>query len=199
MERVWNSGESAIRTALRQSYLRRFATRDDILVLDELGLVHARGRVDVAVISRHVHGYEIKSANDTLRRLPSQLEVYRQALQTLTLVVDTVHHPTIAASVPDWCGILLVTFGPRGGPHFRRIRQTSLNPDLDPFMLAHLLWRCEAQAALAERGTAARDLRASRKDLYRLLIEQLSVSELTALIRRSMIQRPNWPDRARPS
>ena len=199
MEQAWNSGENRIRIALRESYLRHFATRDDALVLDELGLVHARGRVDVAVISRHVHGYEIKSANDTLRRLPIQLEVYRQALQTLTLVVDTVHYPEIAGSVPDWCGILLVTFGPRGGARFRRIRQTCLNPDLDPFMLAHLLWRCEAQAALAERGASAHDLRTSRKNLYRLLIEQLSVSELTALIRRSMIQRANWPSRTRPS
>lgn len=190
--------EQGIRTALRDDYLRRLRIRTDTLVLDELGLVHARARVDVAVISRHVHGYEIKSADDTLRRLPRQLEVYRQSLQTLTLVVDAVHLPAVASSVPHWCGILLVSFGPRGGVRFRRVQPTRLNPDLDPFMLAHLLWRCEAQAALAQRGASARDLRTSRKDLYRLLLEQLSVSELTTLIRQSMIQRPVWRGRPRP-
>ena len=198
MEPPPNTRESGIRTALHENYLRRFRTRDDTLVLDELGLVHARGRIDIAVISSRVHGYEIKSADDTLRRLPRQLEVYRQSLQTLTLVVDVCHFSAVARMVPDWCGIVLVTFGPRGGANFRRVRQTRLNPDIDPFMLAHLLWRREAQTALLQRGVRPRDLRAPRKDLYRMLIEQLSVSELTTLIRQSMIQRQAWRDGPRP-
>ena len=131
-----DTGESGIRTALRKSYLRHVGVRNDSLVLDELGLAHARGRIDVAVIGRRIHGYEIKSANDTLRRLPRQLEVYRQSLQALTLVVDATHFPTVVSSTPDWCGILLVAFGPRGGARFHRVRQTRLNPELDPFMLA---------------------------------------------------------------
>ena len=191
--------ESRIRTALRKSYLRRFGVRDDTLVLDELGLAHARRRIDVAVIGRHVQGYEIKSADDTLRRLPRQLEVYRQSLQTLTLVVDATHFPAVSSSTPDWCGILLVAFGPRGGTRFHRVRQTRLNPELDPFMLAHLLWRSEAQTALAQRGATPRELRASRKDLYRMLLELVSISELTTLIRQSMIQRPAWRVRPQPS
>lgn len=190
---------AAIRSALRQGYLRRLGGRPDTLVVDELGLVHARSRVDVAVINGHVHGYEIKGASDSLRRLPRQLEVYRQALQTLTLVVDRRHLSTVAEKVPDWCGILVVGFGPRGGAHFSRIRRTRKNPGLDPFKLAHLLWRCEAREALAERGASKRDLRAPRRQLYRLLVEQVTVSELTALIRESMIRREGWRGHARPS
>ena len=187
-----NKGEQGIRSALRQNYLRHLKGRHDTLVVDELGLAHARGRVDMAVITRHVHGYEIKSSGDTLRRLPRQLEVFRKSLQTLTLVVDAAHFRAIAGSVPKWCGILLVTFGPRGAVQFRRVQQRRLNPDLDPFMLAHLLWRGEAQAALEQRGVSARDLRGSRLDLYRLLLEKVTVPELTALIRRSMLQRTGW-------
>ena len=110
----------AIRLALRDKHLGRACRRGDTLVLDELGLVHSRCRVDLAVINRHVHGFEIKSAADSLRRLPDQLEVYRQALQTLTLVVDMRHLRAVVDAVPDWCGILLVRFGPRGGAHFVR-------------------------------------------------------------------------------
>ena len=185
-------GECQIRTALRQRYLWRHCARPDTLVVDELGLAHARGRVDIAVIGSRIHGFEIKSAYDTLRRLPRQLELYRRSLQTLTLVVDTRHFPRVASEVPDWCGILLVRFGPGGGARFDRVRKTRLNPDLDPFVLAHLLWRREAQAALARRGACPRDLRASRKDLYRMLLDRVSVPELSALIRRSMIQRQAW-------
>ena len=185
------SGES-IRAALRQGYLRRLGGRSDTLVVDELGLVHARSRVDVAVINGHVHGYEIKGASDSLRRLPRQLEVYCQALQTLTLVVDARHLPAVAETVPDWCGILVVGFGPRGGARFSRFRRTRMNPDLDPFKLAHLLWRGEAREALAERGATRRDLRSPRKHLYRLLVDQISVAELTALIRTSMTRRRAW-------
>ena len=103
--------------------------------------------------------------------------------------MDTRHLATVGELVPEWCGILLVIIGPRGGSRFRRIRRTAMNPHLDPFKLAHLLWREEAQGALAKRGASARDLRSPRKDLYRLLVDQISVPELTALIRRSMIRR----------
>lgn len=153
----------------------------------------------MAVINGHVHGYEIKGPSDSLRRLPHQLEVYCQTLQTLTLVVDGRHLSPVAERVPDWCGILVVGFGPQGGAHFSRIRRTRKNPNLDPFKLAHLLWRCEAREALAERGATKRDLRAPRRQLYRLLVEQVTVSELTALIRESMIRREGWRRHARPS
>ena len=187
-------GELRIRSALRDRYLRHHRTQSEVLVLDELGLAHARSRVDIAVINGYVHGYEIKSAMDTLSRLPRQLGIYRKSLQRLTLVVASRHLVTVAVTVPRWCGILEVMQGPRGGIGFRRIQQPQTNPDMDPFMLAHLLWREEAVAALAERGAASRDLTGTRKDLYRLLLEVVSVSELTALIKRAMLRRRNWRD-----
>lgn len=190
--------EKGIRAALRKRYLRRHRTQHDTLILDELGLAHARGRIDLAVIGRYVHGYEIKSAEDTLVRVPRQLDIYRLSLHTLTFVVASQHVSKVRATVPDWCGIVDVSLGPRGGYHFHCVRRARRNPDLDPFVLAHLLWRGEAQAALAGLGASSRDLRASRKDLYRLLLESVSVPELTSLIRQSMIQRRAWRDPARP-
>ena len=41
-------------------------------VVDELELLRGVVRVDVAVISDTLHGYEIKSASDNLIRLPNQ-------------------------------------------------------------------------------------------------------------------------------
>lgn len=192
MEAGSNRGEQGIRSALLNRHLRHHQTQDGTLIVDELGLAHARGRIDVAVINGRVHGYEIKSAEDTLDRLPRQLDVYRKSLQTLTLVVATRHLTTVEAAVPEWCGILEAVQGPRGGVNFRRCRRAQQNPEVDPFMLAHLLWLDEARAALAENGLTGRDLKGSRKDLYRLLLEVVSVPELIILIKQSMMRRENW-------
>jgi len=47
----------------------------DTLVIDELGLVQAKSRIDVAVINGYIHVYKIKSARQTLSRLDKQLDI----------------------------------------------------------------------------------------------------------------------------
>ena len=192
MASSYSLGEQQIRLALRNQHLRHHRDSGDTLVVDELGLAHSRARVDVAVIKGCIHGYEIKSASDKLTRLPRQLEFYRKSLQRLTLVIATHHLTACVDQVPEWCGVLEAIRGPRGGMKLRRIRHSRWNPDLDPFMLAHLLWHDEARNALAELGMGGHYLKGSRKDLYRRLVTNVSVSELAALIRRSMLKRQDW-------
>src|SRR4051812_32014446 len=69
------STDSEIRAALHRKALRAFHHCNDTLVIDELGIAHAKARIDVAVINGCLHGFEIKSAADTLTRLPRQLEL----------------------------------------------------------------------------------------------------------------------------
>lgn len=185
-------GEKQIKSELRRQVLRGHISNQESLVVDELGLLHAQGRIDVAVINGCVHGYEIKSASDTLKRLPRQLEIYCQCLHKLTLVIDTHHLIACEKQLPEWCGIFEAVRGPRGGMRFRRIRIAQWNPHLDPFTLAHLLWRDEACQALLNLGVNKQHLKRPRKDLYQMLVNQISISELTKLIKQSMIQRQNW-------
>src|SRR5262245_44612112 len=133
--------DANIRSVLHSKRLRHQQLRPGTLVIDELGLAHARCRVDVAVINECIHGYEIKSAQDSLDRLSGQIEVYRQALQKVTIVAAQRHLPKVMASVPDWCGVIEVVLGARGGIQLQPIRSARMNPDIDPVMLAHLLWR----------------------------------------------------------
>lgn len=77
-----------IRVALHSKKLNAFRGAPNTLVVNELGLSHAKVRIDVAVINGCVHGYEIKSSLDTLNRLPAQLELYSQCLERLTLVKE---------------------------------------------------------------------------------------------------------------
>jgi hypothetical protein len=191
--------ESAIRVALKKRYLRHYHGRNDVLVVDELGLAHARSRIDLVVFDGHLHGYEIKSNNDTLDRLPRQLGDYCSALQKLTLVVATRHLDTTSAIIPSWCGLMEVLKGPRGGIKFAPRRRARVNPNLDPFMLAHLLWRPEAQELLLQRGASNSDVNAPRKQLYRTLADQMPIHELAPAIKAAMASRTTWRDQPRPS
>lgn len=191
--------ESAIRAALKGSYLRHHRGRDDILIVDELGLAHARSRIDLVVFNGHLHGYEIKSANDTLDRLARQLDVYCSALQKLTLVVAARHLNQASAMIPDWCGLIEVLKGPRGGMTLAPRRRARMNPSLDPFMLAHLLWRPEAQELLRRQGASTSEVDAPRKRLYRTLADRMSVGELAPAIKTAMASRTMWRDHPRRS
>ena len=190
-------GEREIRQALLTKRLWACSRRADTLVVNELGLAHARSRIDVAVINGVIHGFEIKSTQDGLGRLSDQLAVYGQSLQKLTMVVAPRHLDRVMQMTPPWCGVLEILVGRRGGLTFKSIRRPSRNPELDRFVLAHLLWREEVQGILADRGIRGTALRAPRKELYRKLVDLVSEPELTGLIKAAMMQRHTWRDHPR--
>lgn len=191
------NNERRIRTALRTRHLRHHCGRNDVLMINELGLAHAQSRIDLAVFNGHLHGYEIKSTNDTLDRLPRQLSIYGEALQKLTLVIATRHLEAAEAIAPGWCGLTEIIEGPRGGMTFASRRRARLNPGLDPFILAHLLWHQEARELLLERGASRSDVNAPRKRLYRLLADEIPVGELASAIKAAMASRTGWRDHQR--
>ena len=186
--------EQSIRRAFRSRHLRHYAVRDDVLVIDELGLAHARSRIDLAVFNGHLHGYEIKSAGDTLDRLDRQLKVYCEALQKLTLIVANRHLDAAMDMIPKWCGVIELVEGPRGGMSFNSHRRAHVNEEINPFMMAHLLWREEVQALLKQRGASAAEVRAPRKDLYKLLVDAVPTDQLATSIKQAMLSRKNWRD-----
>jgi hypothetical protein len=186
--------DTDIRSALRSKRFRHQKLRPGTLVIDELGLAHARSRVDVAVINGCIHGYEIKSAQDSLDRLGGQIDVYRRALQKVTIVAAQRHVPKVMVSVPDWCGVIEVVQGPRGGIQLQPIRSARMNPDIDPVMLAHLLWRPEVFELLSRIGYAPKQLRRPRKQLYEMLCEAMTLREITVAIHEFMARRQTWRD-----
>jgi len=186
--------DSNIRSVLHSQRLRRQNSCPDTLVIDELGLAHARSRVDVAVISGYIHGYEIKSSQDSLDRLVNQINIYRQALQKVTIVTAHKHLPKVLSGVPGWCGVIEAVPGVRSGIRLLPVRPAQPNPDIDPVVLAHLLWRPEVIKLLSGVGYAQKELRGSRKHLYEMLCEVMTLREITVAIREFMMQRRSWRD-----
>lgn len=188
------TNDADIRFAFHAKRLRRLKAHPDTLVIDELGLAHARSRIDIAVINGCIHGYEIKSAKDTLERLGAQIEIYRQTLQKLTIVAASNHVSGVLACAPEWCGVIEARQGQKGSIRFTTVRTAHTNPDIDPVMMAHLLWRTEVISLLSQIGYASKELRRPRKQLYEMLCDVRSPREIIAAIKTFMVQRRAWRD-----
>ena len=191
--------DSDIRQAAYARLLAYARACPDTLVIDELGLDHGASRIDIAVINGHIRGIEIKAEADNLGRLPRQVAAYGDVVDKASLIVSPRHLDPAIALVPEWWGVIVAERGSSGGVSFRRIRPERINREIEPLVLARLLWRPEAQFILRELGFPERELRGAREDLYRLLAEALPVRPLARTVRETLKVRTGWRDRSRPS
>src|SRR5216683_3218702 len=180
-----------VRRLLHSSSL--VAHRDDpeTLVIEELGLNHGATRVDVAVVNGELHGFELKSARDTLGRLPLQVTTYNRVFDRVTLVAALRHLEKASQMIPSWWGLM----GVRGSDEqleLVTLRAPGLNPAADAFAIAQLLWRQEALELLESRGLASGLRGASRRSLYEKLATMVPFDELKLAVRASLKLRKSW-------
>lgn len=184
--------DAEIRQNFHRKILRRQHIRNDTLVIDELGLNHGRCRADIAVVNGHLVGYEIKSDNDSLRRLELQVESYNAVFDKAFIVVGDRHIDSIKDRIPEWWGVIVSSRGPRGAINFSMIRKTQVNKSVDPISVARLLWRDEAVEILQQRRLPSKVLRQPRTVLYKHLAEMLNTCELRKAVRQYLQKRRNW-------
>jgi hypothetical protein len=181
-----------IRGAVKNSLLAQFLFDPDTLIVEELGLQHGAGRVDIAVINGELHGYELKSDQDTLRRLPAQIQTYNSVFDRLTLVV-TPHHLDRAIEIaPVWWGVVLAENWGEAGVHFGTVRACGSNPSVSNLATAKLLWRDEALQLLEERGFARGMRSKPRGVIYSRVVELFDLPELQASVRKQLRSRKGW-------
>ncbi|MEZ0577298.1 sce7726 family protein [Nocardioides sp. MH1] len=180
-----------VRDALHVQLLGEHASElADTLFVDELGLC-GEVRVDVAVVNGSLSGYELKSARDTLRRLPTQVEVYSRVLDYATLVVAENHVDHAKGILPAWWG-LIEAKGDVGSVSLVGRRHAAQNPAVDPESLAQLLWRSEALRELETRGLAAGVRSKPRVEIWRRLATELAIEDLRAVVRACLKARQDW-------
>lgn len=187
-----DSYDFEIRSAFHKKKLFKHHIDSNSLVVDELGLLHGSNRIDIAVINGKMHGYEIKSSKDTLKRLNDQLNSYSETLQKLTFVVAPNHVDSMLKSIPYWCGVIIATKGKRGAIFFKTLRQAKKNPCFDKFSAAHLLWKSEAKNILEKHGYSLKEMNKNRKDLYQLIVSEIDEDQLVLEIKSSFMCRENW-------
>jgi hypothetical protein len=180
------SGEAPLRAALHGR-----VDADSIVCFDEFWVPLTAERADVAAIrGEELEGFELKSALDTLERLPRQVGAYGRVFDRCTLVVAARHVQVAMSAVPDWWGVIVVD---QDGC-FRADRPAEVNPGpLDPATLVRLLWKRDVAAELVRlqllsaRGSARSGR--SRDLLWHMLLEHVELDELRACVRRALIRR----------
>jgi hypothetical protein len=125
---------------IRQLLYPQLVQYEDLL--DELPIGHTSGamtRADVVGLGQaQLHGYEIKGDNDTLRRVPLQLNCYGHVFSAVSFVVVEKHLPGLATRLPPWVGIWQVRAG-----QLECVRPAGTNPGQNKTWLAGLLWQAE--------------------------------------------------------
>jgi hypothetical protein len=184
--------DAAIRFALRACVLKQHSRAPDSVVLEELGLCRGFARVDLAVVNGLLHGYEIKSDRDSLRRLATQVEAYGRVFDRLTLVVGDRHCADAAKSVPRWWGVMRVR-SDSAGPRFQMLRHAKRNPHRDARALVELLWADQALALLEARG-ADRGVRGKpRRFLWERIAQEMQLAEIAVAVREHLKARGAKP------
>jgi hypothetical protein len=179
-----------VRAALRTRLDVEHRNQPDTLTIDELALC-GQVRVDVAVVNGYLAGFELKSERDTLRRLPTQVDVYSRVLDLATLVVADKHHAHAAAMLPDWWGVTVATSTP-DGVALEVERGAEPNEAVDPHSLVRLLWHDETLAELELRDLAAGVRSKPRAHAWRRLADELSIEELRSVVRARLKARRGW-------
>jgi hypothetical protein len=184
--------DAEIRQNFHRKRLRRQHAQKDTLVIDELGLNHGRCRADIAVINGHLLGYEIKSNNDSLRRLEEQIKSYSAVFDKVSIIVGDRYINSIQSHIPKWWGVIVSVRGSRGAVNFEIIRKAQKNKSVKLISIAQLLWRDEAAEILSQKKLPPKILRQPRDVLYEQLADLLSANELRKIVRDYLKRRRNW-------
>jgi hypothetical protein len=176
------TGERPVRVALHR------LVADAIAVVDEFWLPTDE-RADVAAIyDDRMAGFEIKSARDTLVRLPRQVRAYSRVFDRCSLVVAQRH--AVTAWVPDWWGVIVVD---QEGC-FQEVRAAEPNPGLyEDQTLVRLLWKRDVAAELTRLRVVSGRRRGwdsySRQLMWHQLLDRVDLEELRACVRRAVVRR----------
>lgn len=180
-----------IRAALLATLHAEHEGDPDTRVVEEFGVREGKARVDVAVFNGRMEGYEIKSAADTLTRLPGQVVSYGATFDRVVIVFSGRSTEEILAAVPEWWGVWEAV-GKAGEVGFVVRRPHAPNPSPDPLARAQLLWREELLDYLAYRGLD-RGLRSKpRKALQKATVRLVPAHELADHVRERIKARGDW-------
>lgn len=183
--------EAAIRTALRPLAVASQSANDPVGVIEEFWLPKSNIRADLAVVGAGLHGFEIKSPRDSLRRLPGQIEAFGRVFDTCVAVLDEKHLAQALPVLPAWWGVVQVQEREPDVPYVSVIRASKPNPAIDLDSLVRLLWKAEAAQALRSTGHEP-DPRAGRVHLWEQLLADAEPPAIAQAVHAALRNRTTW-------
>lgn len=171
--------------ALVRRLIRSFLPEDDVTIFEEFQLApYGRAYADMAVCDDEEWcGYEIKSASDSLKRLPAQMVHYGRIFDRCTLIAAPKHLELATALLPAWwCITELRINATFDESKLRVVREGGRNPSIDSKAIAKLLRRAEADAILLNAGIFAPLRRGSRKAFGEAVHSMIPLPTLKAAV-----------------
>lgn len=183
-----------IRSALKKDLKIRYSKEGEkFKIIEELGIRHGSVRVDIAVVNGIMHGYEIKSDLDNLKRLPEQMREFNAVFDQLTLIVGKQHLYQAMQTVPEWWGIKIAKINSANKVIFQTIREAEENKKQESISIARLLWRGEALRILEERNRAEGVRSKPREFIYTRMADELDMETLKGEVRDVLLNsRGDW-------
>lgn len=186
--------ESQLREALR-SYLATRAAKSVARIVEELGVERGAARIDFAVITDRLLGFEIKSDLDSFDRLSNQIHAYNRVFDEITLVSGPALAEDALRILPSWWGVMVAEWKV-DGIALNIVRTARKNPIQEPLSVAMLLWKTEAMDALAAQTGRNVPSRWVSAKVHAMLAEVLSLDSLRRLVVSKLNERAIWRSRA---
>lgn len=184
-----------LRVLLKQHLSSRVSGDDR--VVDEFQLAYGATRADVALVNGHLEGFEIKAGNDTLARLPRQVDAYTKIFEYSWVVTTKAHLAQVRELIPRTWGLMVADVDDTGSS-LRAVRSAKRNPRRDSDHLARLLWRPELLAKLEELQLSKGLKTKPKVVLFAALAAALPVDELADYVRICLKARADWRADAKP-
>lgn len=173
--------EKNIRQSLIQHLRLDHSNSGNTVIVEEFALHRGTARLDVAALNGSFLGFEIKSQQDSLNRLPRQVEFFSRVVDEMTLVCAPRHLSPAAELIPSWWGVIAATESD-GRCELEVTRPSGANPDLDVESCLLMLWRPELQAVARRKGFRG-VARSTRSELAHDLARELSHGEARDVVR----------------
>ena len=162
----------------------------DTIIVDEFELCSGLSRIDVAVINGVIHGYEIKSEEDTLKRLANQINYYNKSLEKISVITNRSHLKQIRERVPRWWGLLLINDTDKR-KKVTEIRKAKNNPILESQSMLHILWKDELIFIINKyKLKVSRHI--NKRKMRESVAKELDITILSYEILSALKSRQNW-------
>lgn len=162
----------------------------DTIIVDEFDLCSGLSRIDVAVVNGVIHGYEIKSEEDTLNRLPNQINCYNKSLEKISIITNKSHLKQIRKLVPNWWGVLLIKNDGKKKT-VTELRKAKSNPQLDADSLLQILWKDEL-VSIIDKYEIDISVHLNKRKIRESIYNSIDISVISQEVRLALKSRQNW-------
>lgn len=168
-----------------------FISDPETIIINELDVCFGNAIIDVAAINEQIYGFEIKSEQDSLGRLPVQASFYAKVFNRISLVTVEKHCSKAQEILPSYWGIDCV-YEKDGCLIIENLRPAGTNEEIDTVSLLMFLWKNELLELLYNNGIAKGIKSKTRIALARKAAEELPEELISAFVKHKLKNRKAW-------